>query len=61
MVNLITRMVSEEIIWRQRGEWYFSRRSLVKLVWRLSGVSVEKKWSIKSPDNLHTNLTIKSL
>ena len=29
---------------------------MVKLVWRLSGVFMEKTWEIKSPDNLHKSI-----
>ena len=44
MVNLITRMVSMEIVWKQCGELYFS--------WRLYGkismeIFMEKIWQIK--------------
>ena len=33
---------------------------MVKLIWRLSGVFMEKTWYIKLPYNLHVNFTIKS-
>ena len=38
MVNLIDRMVSMEIVWRQCGVF------MMKLSWRLSGVFMEKMW-----------------
>ena len=50
IVNLITRMISLEIVWRQCGKCYS------KLVWRL----FEFSWEIKLPHNLHITVTIKS-
>ena len=45
MVNLITRMVSKEIAWRQRVcSDNFCRDFMVKLVWRLSEVFMQKTW-----------------
>ena len=37
MVNLNTRMVSIETVWRHCGKRYFYRDFMVKLIWRLSG------------------------
>ena len=45
-----------EKIWRVI---LFYRDSMVKLVWRLSVVFIEKTQKVKLPDNLHINFTIK--
>ena len=44
MINLITRVVSMEIVWRPCGEWFFYGDFMVKLVWRLPGVFMERTW-----------------
>ena len=46
MANLITKMASVEIMWRQCGERYFYGDSTVKLVWTSSGAFIEKTWQI---------------
>ena len=38
MTNVITKIVSMEIVRRQCGERYFYGDLMAKLVWRLSGV-----------------------
>ena len=64
MVNVITRLVSMEIVWRCYGDSVesdtFYGDFVVKSVWRLSRVFTEKTWLIKLADNLHINFTIKS-
>ena len=44
MVNLITRMVSMEIDGERVESDTFYGDFMVKLVWRLSGVFIEKTW-----------------
>ena len=46
MVNLITRMISMEIVWRQCGQESdtFYGDFMVKLIWRLSGAFIKKTW-----------------
>ena len=53
-------MESMEIVWRQRESDTFHGNFMVKLVWRLSGVFMEKTRLIKLPDNRHTDFTAKS-
>ena len=62
MVNLITRVVSIEIVCRQCGEWYFLWRFYSKvsleIVWGLHGENLHKciihyTVSILSPYYLH--------
>ena len=60
MVNLITRMVSMEIVWRQCGGWYCYGDFIIKLIRRFSRAFTEKTWLIKLPNNLHIIFTTKS-
>ena len=47
MVNLIARMVSVEVVWRQCGEWNFSGDFIVNFVWRFPGSSEEENGKSK--------------
>ena len=38
----------------------FNGDFIAKLVWRFSGVFMEKTWYVKLPDNLRISFTIKS-
>ena len=44
MVDLITRMISMEIVWIQCESDTFFENFKVQLLWRLSEVFMEKTW-----------------
>ena len=59
MVNVIIRMASMELYGDSVKSDIFME-ILVKLIWTLLDVFMEKTWKIKIPGNLQTNFTIKS-
>ena len=59
MANLIIRMVGMEIVRREFGCNSCYGDFIVKLVWRLYGVFMEKTRHIKLPVNFHISFTMK--
>ena len=53
-----------EIVWRLYGDSMgndtFHGDFMIKLIWRLSGTLICHVFSMKTTDNLETNVTIKS-